>query len=83
MITVFFSNGTKMEFSMATEVRGNGFLQSDEPGVTLLDGRGNVLAEFKAEAISGYTDDVETTRRQKEVARATMPLRVDDRPRIA
>ena len=77
MITVFFSNGTKMEFSMATEVRAGGFLQSDEPGVTLLDGRGNVLAEFKANDISGYTDDVETTRRQVELARATMPLRMD------
>ncbi len=77
MITVFFSNGTKMEFSMATEVRGGGFLQSDEPGVKLIDGRGNVLAEFKAKDISGYTDDVETTRRQADLARATMPLRLD------
>ena len=33
MITVFFTNGTKIEFSMATEVRAGGFLQSDEPGV--------------------------------------------------
>ncbi len=77
MITVFFSNGTKMEFNMATEVRAGGFLHSDEPGVKLIDGRGNVLAEFKAEAISGYTDDVETTRRQADLARATMPLRMD------
>ena len=83
MITVFFSNGTKMEFSMATEVRAGAFLHSEEPGVTLIDGRGNVLAEFKANDISGYTDDVETTRRQADMARAAMPLRVDDRPRTA
>ena len=77
MITVFFSNGTKIAFSMATEVRGNGFLHSEEPGVKIIDGRGNVLAEFKAKDISGYTDDVETTRRQVEMGRTAMPPRVD------
>ena len=77
MITVFFTNGTKMEFSMATEVRGGGFLHSDEPGVKLIDGRGNVLAEFKAKDISGYVDEVDMTRRQVEMARTAPPPRVD------
>ena len=62
---------------LSREVRGGGFLHSDEPGVKLIDACGNVLAEFKVNDISGYTDDVETTRRQVELARATMLLRMD------